>query len=418
MNHVNIIRERFIVTNPRQVGLVSGAHGMNEFFSLAIPPLLPLVINDLGVQYTQAGLLVSVYFVMYAVFQLPAGIVADKIDQYVLIIGGTFLMAGGMLAASLAPTYGAVLLAVAVSGLGGSTYHPAGMSVISDIEADTTVGKAMGIHEFAGLGGNLLAPAALGGLAAVFGWRSALGASSIVGILFAIILALSGVSTSGAARKASINIGNRMSTQRNQIRKNGFVTFASQHLASIRPHFAWWVVGLFLLKFLFTLQSYGVRTYLTAYVVSRTSLTISVANTPFVAFLLGSAVATLTFGTLSDRISPHLLLATTFLIAAIGIASTTVVPAGLIILIVWFFLLGILVYAALPVVNTLASHYSNEENSGSLFGIIQTASALGGVVSPLVFGAIATQYGISLAFPAVAAVGMIASTGIVVQYTI
>ena len=418
MNYVSVIRERFIVTNPRQVGLVSGAHGMNEFFSLAIPPLLPLVINDLGIQYAQAGLLVSVYFVMYATFQLPAGIVADKTDQHVLIVGGTLLMAGGMLAASLAPTYSTVLLAVAVSGLGGSTYHPAGMSVISDIEADTTVGKAMGIHEFAGLGGNLLAPAALGGLAAVFGWRSALGASSIVGILFAIILALSGVSSSGAARKASVNIGSKISTQRNQIKESGFATFASQHLASIKTHFAWWVIGLFLLKLLFTLQSYGVRTYLTTYVVSRTSLSISVANTPFVAFLVGSAVATLTFGTLSDRISPHLLLAATFLIAAVGIASTTVIPAGLIILILWFFLLGILVYAALPVVNTLTSHYSNEENSGSLFGIIQTASALGGVVSPLVFGAIATQYGISLAFPAIAAVGMIASTGIVVQYMI
>lgn len=418
MNYVNIIKERFIVTNPRQVGLVSGAHGMNEFFSLAIPPLLPLIINDLGVQYTEAGLLVSVYFIMYAIFQLPAGVVADKTDQYVLIIGGTFLMAGGMLAASLAPTYGTILLAVAVSGLGGSTYHPAGMSVISDIEADTTVGKAMGIHEFAGLGGNLLAPVVLGVLAAVFSWRSALGASSIVGVLFAIILALSGVSTSEAARKASINIGSMISTQRNQINKNGFATFITQHLSSIRLHFAWWVVGLFVLKLLFTLQSYGVRTYLTTYVVSRTSLTISVANTPFVAFLVGSAVATLAFGTLSDRISPHLLLAATFLIAAIGIAITTVVPVGLIILILWFFLLGILVYAALPVVNTLASHYSNDENSGSLFGIIQTASALGGVISPLVFGAIATQYGISLAFPAVAAVGMIASTGIVVQYMI
>jgi MFS family permease len=418
MNCVNVIKERFIVTNPRQVGLVSGAHGMNEFFSLAIPPLLPLIINDLGVQYTEAGLLVSVYFIMYAIFQLPAGIVADKTDQYVLIIGGTFLMAGGMLAASLAPTYGTVLLAVAVSGLGGSTYHPAGMSVISDIEVDTTVGKAMGIHEFAGLGGNLLAPAVLGGLAAVFSWRSALGASSIVGILFAIILALSGGSTSEAAREASINIGSMISTQRNQIKKNGFTTFIGQHLALVKLHFAWWVVGLFLLKLLFTLQSYGVRTYLTTYVVSRTSLTISVANTPFVAFLVGSAVATLAFGTLSDRISPHLLLAATFLIAAIGIATTTVVPVGLIILILWFFLLGILVYAALPVVNTLASHYSNDENSGSLFGIIQTASALGGVISPLVFGAIATQYGISLAFPAVAAVGMIASTGIMVQYMI
>ena len=418
MDYLSIIKERFVVTDPRQVGLVSGAHGMNEFFSLAIPPLLPLIINDLGVQYTQAGLLVSIYFVMYAIFQLPAGIIADKTDQYVLIVGGTLLMAGGMLAASLAPTYGTVLLAVAVSGLGGSTYHPAGMSVISDIEADTTVGKAMGIHEFAGLGGNLLAPVALGGLAAVFGWRSALGASSIVGVLFAIILALSGVSTPGAARKASLSIGSMISTQRHQIRKNGFATFVGQYLVSIKEHFAWWVVGLFLLKLLFTLQSYGVRTYLTAYVVSRTSLTISVANTPFVAFLVGSAVATLIFGTLSDRINPHLLLAATFLIAAISIAATTVVPVSLVILIVWFFVVGILVYAALPVVNTLTSHYSNEENSGSLFGIIQTASALGGVISPLVFGAIATQYGISLAFPAVATVGMIASTGIMVQYMI
>ena len=127
---INRISPLFEVTYPRNVTLISGAHGVNELFSLALPPILPLLVTDFGLTYARAGVLVSVYFAMYAIFQLPAGFLADRVGQFRFITLGTFVMAVGMIGASFASTYLTIAVGVAISGIGGSVYHPTGLSLI------------------------------------------------------------------------------------------------------------------------------------------------------------------------------------------------------------------------------------------------------------------------------------------------
>jgi MFS family permease len=177
---------------------------------------------------------------------------------------------------------------------------------------------------------------------------------------------------------------------------------------------AWWVLGLFLAKLLFTLQSYGVRTYFTSYVVARTGLSTGTANGMFFVFLVGSALSTLGFGGLADRFDRLGLLTGTFLGTGGLIVATAFVPASVVVLFGWFFLLGVAVYASLPVVNTLASEYSEREFSGSLFGIVQTASGLGGAISPVLFGELASRIGIRSTFPFIAVVCFVAGLGFLV----
>lgn len=403
------IRERFAVTNTRKVSLVSGAHGINELFSLALPPILPLLISTFNLTYTHAGLLVTVYFAMYAILQLPAGTIADRLGQTRLITVGMSVMAAGMALASIAPSYRILLGAVALSGAGGSTYHPAGMSLISDIEDADTEGKAMGIHELAGMGGNMLAPALIGGLATVTNWRLALGVTAGLGLLYAGMFAVFSKPRSSAGRPPTTT-----SVQPGPSERRGVKQLFSDMWQVTRIPLAWWVVGLFLAKLLFTLQSYGVRTYLTSFVVARTGLSAGIANGMFFLFLAGSAIAMVWFGALADRFNRLHLLTVTFLGAGGLIAATALVPASMVVLFGWFFLLGAAVYASLPVVNTLASEYSEREFSGSLFGIVQTASALGGTISPVLFGALASRIGILRTFPLIAVVCIVAGLGFLV----
>lgn len=404
------VRGRFDVADPRKVGLVSGAHAVNELFSLALPPVLPLLIAEFDLTYTGAGLLVTVYFTMYAVLQLPAGAVADRLGGGRLIAAGTGVMAVGMALASAAPTYEALLGAVAVAGVGGSTYHPAGMALVSDVEREDTEGKAMGVHELAGMGGNMLAPVLVGGLAATASWRLAFATIAGLGLLYAAAFAIlvepvpPTAEPSPTARSPERGIG----SFRDRIDR-----LLADLWAVTRLPLAWWVLGLFLAKLLFTLQSYGVRTYLTSFVVARTGLSTGVANGAFFLFLTGSAAATVAFGALADRFDRLALLSVTFLGAGILVAATFLVPPSVALLFAWFALLGVAVYASLPVVNTLASEYSEREFSGSLFGVVQTASALGGTVSPVLFGALASRIGILRTFPLIAVVSLVAGLGFI-----
>lgn len=407
---VETIRERFDVTNTRKVSLVSGAHGINELFSLALPPILPLLISTFNLTYTHAGLLVTVYFAMYAILQLPAGAVADRLGQTRLITVGMSVMAAGMALASIASSYQILLGAVALSGAGGSTYHPAGMSLISDVEEADTEGKAMGIHELAGMGGNMLAPALIGGLATVTNWRLALGVTASLGLLYAGMFAVFSEPLSSAGRPPTATT----SVQTESPERRGVKQLFSDIWQVTRIPLAWWVLGLFLAKLLFTLQSYGVRTYLTSFVVARTGLSAGIANGMFFLFLAGSAIATVWFGALADRFNRLHLLTVAFLGAGGLIAATGLVPASMVVLFGWFFLLGVAVYASLPVVNTLTSEYSEREFSGSLFGIVQTASALGGTISPVLFGALASRIGILRTFPLIAVVCVVAGLGFLV----
>ncbi|MFB6080713.1 MAG: hypothetical protein ABEJ81_06935 [Haloferacaceae archaeon] len=65
------------IDEPRRVGLVSVAHGINEFYAIVLPPLFPFLVDDLAISYAQAGTLLTVFYGTYAALQIPAGMLAD-----------------------------------------------------------------------------------------------------------------------------------------------------------------------------------------------------------------------------------------------------------------------------------------------------------------------------------------------------
>ena len=178
----DLLAEYRTIRHPRNVGLISLSHGVNEFYSIVFPPIVPLLVADLGISYARAGLLLTVFFLMYSFFQLPAGLVADRIGKKRLLVLGLVGMAGSLGLASAAPTYEALVVAQALAGVAGSTYHPAGMSLVSDIESGATEGKAMGVFGFGGMAGVAAAPVTVGGVAALVDWRSALLVAAVGGL--------------------------------------------------------------------------------------------------------------------------------------------------------------------------------------------------------------------------------------------
>ena len=176
------------VDNPGLVWLMSLTHGFNEFFSIIIPPLFPFLVPSLDISYADASLLVVVFFVTYSVFQLPVGRLVDRYSPRMLLAVGQAVLSLGIATVALAPSFPVMLLGMVVTGVGGSTYHPTGMSVISDLESDDTHGRSMGIHGMLGTFGSVVAPVVMTAVAFALDWRAALFVGCGIGLVYAAAL--------------------------------------------------------------------------------------------------------------------------------------------------------------------------------------------------------------------------------------
>lgn len=395
------LADALTVKHPREVCLITVAHGVNEFYSVALPPILPLLVADLDISYGQAGALITVFFVMYSIFQLPAGFLADKVGQTRLLSGGMILLSVGLFVVGTADSYPLMIGGQAIAGIGGSTYHPSGMSLISDLESGGTEGRAMGIHGLGGVIGVAFAPVLIGGLASVYDWRLALSVSSVIGIVYAVVFAL--LFTKPAILDTPDGETTNSSGEQSGLRGRAWALFATP--------LAWWVVGLFAISFIVSFEIGSVRTFAPAYLFTRVSESTTVANGIYFVMLVGAGIATIGAGNLADRFDRTAAGALIFGVSMLLLGATSLIPAIPGALLGWFFLLGIVLYAVTPLKNALIASYSEQAFSGSLFGLMVTASSLGRATGPVFFGVAAEQFGWLLTFPAI---GLVSLAGVVV----
>ena len=57
--------------------LLSGSHAVNSVYNRILTPLLPLIVIEFDLNYSQAGLIVSAYAAGNSLFQYPISFVAD-----------------------------------------------------------------------------------------------------------------------------------------------------------------------------------------------------------------------------------------------------------------------------------------------------------------------------------------------------
>ncbi len=411
------------IDHPRNVGLISLSHGVNEFYSIVIPPIVPLLVTDLGITYAQAGLLLTVFFAMYSLFQLPAGLVADRLGKKRVLVAGLAAMAGSLGLASTAGSYEALLAAQALAGIGGSTYHPTGMSLVSDLEREATEGRAMGVFGFGGMLGIAAAPVVVGGVAAVFGWRAALVAAAVGGLAFVAAFQLAFREpdfASDAGSEAEPDGG--AAAESSEDRAGPVARLRGRVARTLRFRMTPAVAVLTAVTFLISLQLRALHTFATGFLVDGVGRTTSVANGLFFLMLAASAVASIWVGGLADRFDRRLIGTVAAGVTSVVLGAMVVLPAldGAVgrwpttaVLAVSFALLGLAVYGCSPVKNALISEYATAESSGSLFGVMQTASAVGSALGPALFGAVATDLGVDVAFPLVAAVSLLIAAGFV-----
>lgn len=124
-------------------------------------PLLPAIIDDLGVTPSRAGFALSVMIALSAICRYPAGRAADQLSRKTVLAVALGTMTLGFTVLIGTGGYLGFLLGVVVVGIGGGLYLPSAFALISDTFVDSR-GTAIGINNAAvSLGGILAAGVAL-----------------------------------------------------------------------------------------------------------------------------------------------------------------------------------------------------------------------------------------------------------------
>jgi predicted MFS family arabinose efflux permease len=153
----------------RNVLVVTGvAHAATHFAELMFPTLAVVVAREQGLPLDVVLGWSFVGYLLFGLGALPGGYLADHVGARPVVLASLLGIGGACLVASFTTPGVPLAAALALLGLFGSLYHPAGMGLIT--RAVRARGRGLAINGIFGNVGIALTPAVTGALATQLGW--------------------------------------------------------------------------------------------------------------------------------------------------------------------------------------------------------------------------------------------------------
>lgn len=354
---------------PREIqiiGLISVAHFLSHFYLTALAPIYILVAPALYSSLADISWGIAVYVVCTGILQTPMGYVVDKIGGRKVLVGGLFVLAGGMGAIGLATELWHFISLMALAGLGNSVFHPADYSIISVSVEEGRLGKAFSLHSFGGSSGMVLGPLVM----ALFiqfdvPWRSAIMLLGVVGIILALVLAVFGkfIGEGGATKRKSPPPPWRA-------------------LLTSRP-----LLLLFLFYIFSSAANAGVVHFSVASLNTMYGIPLVAAALALTFYQGGSLALTLPGGILADRTKHH----HRVMIVCLGISAVLVALAGFHWLPFWLVIVVLAISGGMRGLVTAARdvnvrHSAAPHSVGTVFAFVSTGFLFGGAVALPFYG--------------------------------
>ncbi|MGZ8254764.1 MAG: MFS transporter [Burkholderiaceae bacterium] len=358
------------------IGLVGLAHGTSHFFHLMLPPLFPWLMKDFSLSYTEAGMLMTVFFVISGVGQALAGFVVDRIGARPVLLAGIAMLSMSGIVLGVATTYPMLMLSAAVAGLGNSIFHPADFTVLNRRVAQPRLGHAFSMHGLSGNIGWAAAPVFMAGIAATAGWHAAGFAAAGVGaFVLAVLWWRRDVLDDAAAEVVAL------AHEANK-------PVPAHQLAFLASPAVWLCFAFFFL----TTSAFGIlQNYAPALLGNVYGVSLVLATAGLTSYLAGSAVGTIVGGFLATR-SEHservialalgLAAVMALLLASGWVSSSLLLP----IMVVMGFGVGTAGPNRDLLVRRAATNQFGRASFGRVYGFVYSGLDTGLALSPLIFG--------------------------------
>jgi MFS transporter, FSR family, fosmidomycin resistance protein len=352
----------------RVIALIGAGHLVSHFLQLTLPPLFPLLRSEFDVSWVALGVISSVFYGVSAVAQTVAGFVVDRLGARRVLLGGMTLFAVAIALAAVARSYAALLPVAALAGAGNSVFHPADYSMLNSSVDARRIARAYSVHAVSGNLGWVLAPAIVGPVGHVAGWRVALLVAAGLALLATVVIA---VQTRG--------LGRALGTAG---RPDG-----SGVVADLRVLLAAPILMAFAYFALLTASTTGIQTFVVPALGAIYHAPLALATGALTVYLLGNACGVLAGGVLADRATRHDLVAAAGVLCAatlMVVLSTGGLPLRVIA--VAMAATGFAMGVTAPSRDMLVRAATPRGSSGKVFGFVYSGLDLGSLVAPPVYG--------------------------------
>ncbi len=363
----------------RVLGVACGAHVLHDGYTDLVYLMLPIWQAEFGLGYAALGLMRTVFSGTLAGFQIPSGFLAERYGAPAVLALGTALAGLGYCLAGFSQGVVPLVAALFVGGLGASTQHPIGSSLITHTFAGPRSMKAFGTYNFSGDIGKMTVPALASLLFVVLPWREAVALLGGFGLLagITIFFLMPRVRDDAAAPRKSDD----MARGRGSGRSYGFPLLLSIGIIDSASRMAF----LTFLPFVLTAKGAGLPTV-------GLALTLVFA---------GGAVGKLVCGFVGARVGVVTTVWLTEIVTALGIVAVLPLPLEATLLLLP--IVGIALNGTSSVVYGSVPDLVVPAKRQRAFSIFYTGTIGAGAISPAIYGLLGDAVGVPTALMVVAA---------------
>ncbi|MGH8633233.1 MAG: MFS transporter [Burkholderiales bacterium] len=376
------------VTAPRSfkdIWLISAGHAFTHWYTATFYLLLPLIGKELGLSYTEIGLIMTTQHIVGAVSNLPGGMVVDMVGKKGYLMATSLFWVGFPYALrSLTHSYWMLLVCVTLVGIGNNLWHPAAITTLA-YRYPERKGLVISFH---GMGGNVadgLAPLVVGALLAWFTWRTVVVINVVPGLVMAaMILVMLGAFTMGSSHD-HVNAAGKSRGVRNYLKDfASLLRNRALMLVSVGSAFR-------------TMTQTGLLTFLPVYLAYELNYSPFAVGVCLSAMQVAGLAASPIGGHLSDKMGRKRIVMASMVLTSVMIVFMALAGKS-VTFVIFIALVGFFLYAMRPVLQAWAVEATPRELAGSGVGLQFGIQHIGASIAPALFGMIADAYDLYTAF--------------------
>lgn len=344
-----------------------GVHAIHDGLSDIMYVLLPALANSFGLSLTEVGFIRGAHRAGLTLFQLPAGLLSERMGERILLVLGTAIAGFAYILLGFSSSFLGLLFILFFVGMGSAAQHPLSSSIISTAFAGGGRRGALGTYAFAGDVGKCGIAGGLGYLLYLgLDWRAPVVSLGVFAVLTAIIVLVS-LYLLQAGNKPE-----RTSAQKAKTAKLGWGIREPVGFSAL--------CGILIVD---NCARNGFLTFVAFFLIDK-GVGTGAASMAVPAILIGGMWGKLACGFLSERLGVIRTVIFTELGTAAGIVALVFADADIAFFILP--LLGVALNGTSPVLQGTIGDLVDGERQSRAFGLFFSISAGCGMLAPIGFG--------------------------------
>jgi MFS transporter, FSR family, fosmidomycin resistance protein len=371
----------------REMWLITLGHALTHWYPATFYLLLPIIGRELGLSFSQIGLIMTCQYIAGAVANVPGGVLVDTVGRKGLLMGVSLFWVGfPYLLMSFSHSYLMLLGCVALVGVGNSLWHPTAIPTLARRFPERK-GFVLSLHGMGGNAGDALAPLVVGGLLAFMSWREVVVLNVVPGLLMSLLLLVLLGSLRLGPKKAAVagtddepgqSLASYWAGLRQLFRNRSLVLLSTS--------------GAFR-----SMTQMALLTFLPLFLARELGWAVAAVGAGMFALQAAGLVASPIAGHLSDKMGRRSVLVGSMAMTALVLVFMAVAGKSQA-FVFCIAVLGFFLYAIRPVVQAWTLEATPKHMGGSAIGLLFGAQSLGASVAPLLGGLIADRWGLQATF--------------------